>query len=304
MSWQRKEAVNQGGSFRTVSPGATTTVKVVAAGITYTATTTAWIKANTRYTIAFIADPVKPTVTIDNTNGPNWEHGETGTVPAGYDYYIYTKKDLEDWANDPTNLGKYAIQMANIEWDGTWTPIGGHTNLFTGVYNGNGHTITGLNIGTVDTYSGMFGRVSNNAVLTGIHLRGATININTAKHAGLLAGEAAGSTISLCSAQGKITHTDAREVGGLVGYTNNAHVTRCYADAIINTTTENLGRGRTGGLVGDSNNTYIIACGANTALSATYYSTEHFNFQQHAGGLVGDNHGNSYIYFCYATGTV
>lgn len=152
-----------------------TKVRVVVAGITYDAPVNpaATLAANTRYTIAFICNPTKPTVTI-NTTGPNWTEGETGTVPAGYHYYIYNSDDLQAWAGDTKGIGsdRKAIQMANIEWNAAWTPIN-----FSGTYNGNGHTITGLNISTTSnssygTCSGMFGYVGGNAILTGIHLRG------------------------------------------------------------------------------------------------------------------------------------
>ena len=41
---------------------------------------------------------------------------------------------------------------------GGWLPIGGETNPFVAVFDGNGHTISGLAIRRDQTYVGLFGR--------------------------------------------------------------------------------------------------------------------------------------------------
>ena len=289
-----------------VPEGNITTVTVVAAGITYPATTNTTLTANTRYHLTFVCSPTTPTVTIAATT-PTWTEGGTGTVPAGYHYYIDSEEEFQKWATDmqtPANLTKKAIQLIDINWNAAWTPVGTDANPFTGVYNGNGHTITGLKPGVVNIYSGMFGRVGLGAVLTGIHLRGVKID-NAATTAGLLAGYAYDDThsnpiiISLCSAQGTIK-IPFGEAGGLVGTAYNTHITRCYADATITATAPNT-HTYCGGLVGYNYITSIIACGANTRIEITDADG---NYGYYAGGLVGYNYNNSNIFFCYATGTV
>ncbi|MDL2247446.1 hypothetical protein LJC05_01795 [Bacteroides sp. OttesenSCG-928-J23] len=284
-----------------------TSVSVVAAGITYTVDNlNATLAANTRYTLVFVCNPTTPTVTIDTTNGTDWKEGGTGTVPIGYDYYINSYARFETWYNDPAKLNKKAIQLTDIVWNADWIPVGSGDGPFTGVYNGNGHTITGLNIDRVgntgDYYSGMFGRVDTDAVLTGIHLRGATIGTtttpNTAIRAGLLVGGAYNATISLCSAQGSITNTGGEYVGGLVGYASGTHITRCYADATIEHAAPGYNSTYTGGLVGENNNSPIIACGAHTNITVTDATTDIY-----AGGLVGEND-RGIIYFSYANATI
>lgn len=286
-----------------LAPTTLTAVTVRVNGIAYTANSTAALLANTRYTIAFICDPVKPTVTI--TENPTWGTGETGVAPIGYDYIISNLAELKAWntaMQTTTNLGKRAIQTANITWDGTeWTPVGSSSvgNKFKGVYNGNGYTITGLRIGTNERHAGMFGNVYG-AVLTGIHLRDAKRfddTVNDGNKIGLLVGTAEkSSTISLCSVQGSLTADGWYMAGGLVGHNNNSHITRCYADVTITHTTNE--EPHTGGLVGNSSGT-IVACGASGNITTTNTNTIR---PAYAGGLAGRNNGT--IYYCYATGNV
>lgn len=68
-------------------------------------------------------------------------------------YRISMWEHLYWLSQNPSEWGKHFVQTTDIEfpesittWDGDkgWTPIGTNTDLFTGHYDGKGHTITGL----------------------------------------------------------------------------------------------------------------------------------------------------------------
>ena len=134
----------------------------------------------------------------------------------------------------------------------------GDPRPFLGIYNGNGYTISHLKISNMqDEFAvGLFGRTDGDALLTGIHLRDVEISMRNKGHTvGTLVGISRGaSTVSLCSAQGKINTSDINPtVGGLVGL-NEGTITRCRTDVEITVDRVNLGgvhlTAGAGGIVG------------------------------------------------------
>ena len=97
-------------------------------------------------------------------------------VPEGW-IGVYSTDDLDAVRE---NLGGYYILMADLafapenfeeggRFAGGWTPIGGEKEPFTGIFNGNGHTVDGLRIdvrageaeGSSMLYAGLFGYVAS-----------------------------------------------------------------------------------------------------------------------------------------------
>ena len=66
----------------------------------------------------------------------------------------------------PQNSAANAMLTANITIPEAleWTPIGSESNAYCGTFDGNNHTISGLNITNVGSYSGMFGKIVNGTV--------------------------------------------------------------------------------------------------------------------------------------------
>ena len=101
----------------------------------------------------------------------------------------------------------------NIDLTGKdWTPIGtSFGNSYTGTFDGNGKTITGLTVTGSDRYTGLFGFIKGtvkNVVLT-------EINITSGTFVGGVAGWSFGGNIENCSVSGSVSGSD---VGGVVGY--------------------------------------------------------------------------------------
>ena len=108
--------------------------------------------------------------------------GITPTTPqkdTGGVYQIGTAAELYGFAqlvNSKTEPNAKAVLTANIvvntgvlKADGTlntgtftsWTPIGNYSNKYTGKFDGQGHTISGLYNNTGTSYVGLFGRIGS-----------------------------------------------------------------------------------------------------------------------------------------------
>jgi len=140
------------------------------------------------------------------------EQPSIGDGSAGSPYEISTLGHLA-WLSDPANIGEWSqhfIQTANINasetatWNGGlgFSPIGGDAwPYFTGSYDGNYFTITGLTINRPGQNSlGFFSR--NYGVLSGIVLINASVVAGN--ESGSLFGLNAGS-ISECSTSGNLS---------------------------------------------------------------------------------------------------
>jgi beta-lactam-binding protein with PASTA domain len=185
---------------------------------------------------------------------------------------------------------------ATVGWNAGagFVPVGTGTGTgrFTGQFDGNGYTITGLVCNrTADVaasdYQGLFGS-TNAATITS--LRMADVAIAGRSFVGAGAGRTNASTMSFNAATGGAVTGTTNFTGGLCGYNNNAStISNCYATGAV------TGATYTGGLVGMSQATSTIQnCYATGAVSGTDYT----------GGLVGLNQSTSTISNCYATGAV
>lgn len=254
----------------------------------------------------------------------------TGTpLPPGYDLTISTADELQAFAAAVNSGAKIngipaataaVLQTADIDLAGIddWEPIGNYTlpskYYFNGIYNGNGHTIYNLKIRGGRGYNGLFGLVGINtdnriAILTGIHLRGVDLQVNTTEgdFTGALAAAIGGdkTVVSFCSAQGKIRTESplSSYAGGIVGDVAEGVVNHCRADvevtAIVSgTDTDNWAC--VGGIAGFNWGTIFACESTGSAISAE--GGEY----AYAGGITGWNvYNTSRIYFCAAgTGTI
>ena len=262
------------------------------------------------------------TVTISQSDVP-WQDGILTTNINGKEFrLIRTAEDLARFADD-VNSGQQnlnALQTADIDLGGidNWKPISMYNSSdprpFLGIYNGNGYTISHLKISNNESAAGLFGMISGDALLTGIHLRDVEISIQNKAHTvGTLVGISRGApTVSLCSAQGKINTSNINPtVGGLVG-SNEGTITRCRTDVEITVDRVNLGgvhfTAGAGGIVGiNEYSGLLFACHAigNITMKGNAFSG---NPIMRVGGIAGRNEKNynlnSTIHCCIAEGDV
>lgn len=164
-----------------------------------------------KYIITVLAIALSLPVTLRAQFG-----GGTGTI--GNPYIVATATHLN---NVRTQLGSHFIQTANIDLnvspynagDG-WLPIGTSATKFTGNYNGQGYTVSGLFINRSSSDDiGLFGHTSGTAVISRIGV--IDVYVIGEYYVGALVGSSEG-TVNLCYSTGFVEAFQS--AGGLVGY--------------------------------------------------------------------------------------
>ena len=220
--------------------------------------------------------------------GPGYTVSEDGKT-----YTVYTAKGLKYVAELVNEEGKTDINITltdNIDLTGIdWTPIGKFpSNSYTGTFDGNSKTITGLTVTTSDQYEGMFGFLCGtvkNVVLT-------EVNITSGTFVGGVAGWSFGGNIENCSVSGSVSGTVS--AGGVVGSQVGGSITGCSSLATVK------GMTNVGGIAGETNSSAsLTGCYATGDVTVENDGTHNSS----AGGVVGINGGGT-LTACYATGSV
>ena len=209
----------------------------------------------------------------------------TGSGTAEDPYLISTAEEFALLSWYPDVLNKHIRLIANLDLNGiTLYPIG-DLGLFTGVFDGNGHTISNAVINQpISNYVGLFSIVGPDGQILNLGVE--NIKVTGYKNIGGLVGKNNEGAIMSCYVTGIISGSGG-SVGGLVGYNYFGTITVCYTVATIN------GDWGVGGLVGYSYGGKLAQC----------YATDSVVGSNCVGGLVGNMHGGS-ITHCYATGSV
>ena len=233
---------------------------------------------------------------------------QTATAPSGDGssgdpYQIATLDNLYWITQNSSEWSSYFIQTADIDassssgWDSGsgFSPIGNGSTNFTGSYDGQSYSITGLTINRSGTSNiGFFG-VTDGATLTNIALE--DVDITGKGSVGAFIGEAYGaSTITYNYVTGSITGDV--NIGGIVGNFEpgsssdiaSAVFSQNYSTASIS------GNGYVGGIAG-LNFGNISNCYATGSVTATGSGSNRY-----AGGIAGQS--DEDITNCYASGAV
>ena len=231
------------------------------------------------------------TVSLAAAEDPGYTISEDGKT-----YEVYNAEGLKNIAELVNEEWKLDINITltnNIDLTGIdWTPIGKDDNkAYTGTFDGNGKTITGLTVTRSNRYTGLFGFIKGtvkNVVLT-------EVNITSGTFVGGVAGWSFGGNIENCSVSGSVSGSSGSDVGGVVGYQQVGSITGCSSSATVK------GTERAGGVVGVTNGgtTPLTACYATGNVTVENDGTSN----AWAGGIVGMN-GTGTLIACYAAGNV
>lgn len=192
--------------------------------------------------------------------------------------------DCEYWGNDNrTNEANNPEHM--------WTPAGTEQRPFSGTFNGNGHTITGLYVFTPNDYAGFLGYARNADVLC---LKLDSMYIKTEKSfAGALAGKfenTSGSEHKLqaCGVSNSMIIANG-PAGGLTGQlesnraTNRTVMSNCYSEGCyVYSLWDSIVGGLIGKVVSNGNKMEIKYCYAYNEILLNYS-----NSQMEPGYLIG-----------------
>ena len=177
----------------------------------------------------------------------------------------------------------------------TWTPIGNYDNQYTGTFDGNGKTISGLYLSSSpNVYVGLFGCIGYMGTVKQLELKDSCFSGN--QYVGTIAGMiAANATITNCVTTSYCYGID--DTGGVVGM-NYGDITNCRSGGYVRTVGSYSKE--IGGVVGDNNGT-ITDCYFDGTLFGKPY-VDHCSRDSVYGGVAARNSGT--ITGCYNIGEV
>ncbi|MDS0260297.1 PGF-pre-PGF domain-containing protein [Haloarcula sp. S1CR25-12] len=262
-----------------------------------TSTQTAETNADGVYELSVVNNrtaTVSATTTVDGAEGPEEITGTATATVAGE-----TTVDLDLWpdlAGEGTSEQPYTISTARElaamsqdsdanytlvsdvnasqtdEWDGDgFTPI----DFDGGTLDGDGYTITELQLANESFYTGLFANIYADSLVTNLSLENATALGVDGGSTGLLAGTSTDATIGRVRVTGTID-AGGFDTGGLVGF-NSGEIRNSTANVSLEGDSQ-----RVGGLVGRNGN------GGTLSSSFAVGSVDGTGT---LGGLVGDNSG-------------
>ncbi len=207
---------------------------------------------------------------------------QTAVAPTAGDgspaspYQIATWENLYWFSQNPGQWDRSYIQTANIAfpaditaWDSGagWSPIGNGTTAFSGSYDGQGFSISGLFINRgSENPVGFFGSAVD-ASVSNLTLSNARV---TASHeVGVMFGRTAGTTTATnCHVSGEVESirdgANAADAGGFVGFAFDIEVSQSSASVDVTARGRNVG-----GFVGDARRgTYALSFATGNATSS------------------------------------
>lgn len=216
-----------------------------------------------------------------------------GIAPPNNETVISSKEDFEEFVKicvlDSNTIGrKYSLEC-DIELSADFKPI----PTFCGTFEGNGHTVSGLNITANGSDLGLFRYIEKEGTVKNLNVRGKTSPTGSAAECGGIAGVNRGKILG-CSFNGMVSGKEY--CGGIAGKNEKTGL-------IANCTTGGLVQARhyTGGTVGE-NLGVVIACENNSSVNVMafdetmdleniniddIYSTENATEITDEGGIAG-----------------
>lgn len=172
-----------------------------------------------------------------------------------------------------------------------WTLIGTNTNPFTGTFDGNNKTISGLYINVTADYVGLFGCVGNGGTVKNVTLADSYVSGN--RYVGGICGQNKCGTLQNCHNNGKVS--GAWYVGGVCGSNTRplssdppSTIQECYNTGKVS------GKDYVGGVCGQNNRATVEKS----------YNTNTVSGGSYVGGVCGENNYSGTVNGCYTTGEV
>lgn len=276
------------------------------------------LEAGNRYTYTVKVNATGLTLegcTIGGWADGGSESGDAEELDYIYDestntYIVYSADGLLLWAEAvQKDKSTDCTLAANIDLTGKeWTPVCTKiSKAYTGILDGDGHTITGLTINQSRMkYVGLIGYLDSNGKVQNLTLE--NVNITGYYYVGGVVGFNNSGTVTVCKISGNVSGSS--KVGGVVGQ-NNSIVTSCTVSCSVS-------GNYTGGVVGNNSGTVtsctasgdvtgesfsvggVVGQNSGTVTACTAYNSIYG--KNYVGGAVGENSGT--VTACIATGNV
>ena len=148
---------------------------------------------------------------------------DQGDGTAANPYQIATADDLKAFRDKVNNgsTGACAVLTADITLDKseTWTPIGSTRNKYAGTFDGDGHTISGINVNeSGSTDAGLFGdtaQSNTSPVIKNLTIADSSF-VTASGYAGAFAGWGGG-VFENCHTEANVTVQGKKYAGGIIG---------------------------------------------------------------------------------------
>lgn len=220
------------------------------------------------------------------------EHEPPNKAADGF-YEIYDQWQLRWFADQVNNQNRPNINarlMNDITMDGTeWTPIGtSNEHPFTGDFDGNGKTITGLKCTKPNVYDvGLVGYASK-ATIQNVTVKDSSFIGN--ERIGAVCGSIIDGKITGCTNSGSTVSGGFYNLGGIAGRAENTPVQRCFNSGAVTGKYSAIG-----GIVGYADYVTVQDCGNTGTVTMTDSAGAYY------GGIIGAVFGYSTIENCYNT---
>lgn len=317
--------------------GTTASLSLPDGEYTYSVKASGYFESTGSFTVSGAAKNVSVSMLLRTT----WDGTTAEAATTGSDgYYEIDSAEKLVWFQQQVSAGTGTAYNARLTADihindelsdNTWTYIGTYSNKFTGVFDGAGHAIYGLDdslfyitgegsqiknvkvYGEIDTTGETSGRVIGGIAVQGYgafekcenHINITTHTINPA--GGIVGRLYSAGSITSCANLGNITSTATGDatggyglsslayLGGIVGQTYGS-VSGCYNAGEVKSTRENYGG--IGGIVG------AFPTGTTGTITVTdCYNTGKVSGWHRFGGIIGSGAGGS-VSNCYNVGTI
>ena len=269
------------------------------------------LAAGSRYTYTVNVNATGLTLEGCTIGGWTDGDGESGTAEdLGYfiqddgSYTVYTANGLLAWneaAQSDPSLN--CTLTADINMTGKeWTPVGNSGQTYNGTFDGQGHTITGLDISSPSEAVALFHNIGGGGKVMNLQLKDVTYKGSTA-----MGGIAHGNngTITACSVMGTLTNTTNNGAVGGIAAINYGTITACWFNGTI-TGGSNVGGIAVFNLNAGSYDGKITACywsgdgisdgvwGGNDTSGTTKVDNSTVTWQTAVGGMNAALTGNDY----------
>jgi hypothetical protein len=274
----------------------------------------------TKYYYKFFASNVYGTTCGDSVS---FTTTVTGSGTSSDPFQVASLSDLSWITADSTRWNSYYIQTTDIDASSlsSWTTIGSATCRFNGQYNGNGHRIAHLTIGSSSNYQGLFGTIGTSGVVKSLTFD--TCRFSAVNYVGIIAGYSRGyiancivnsgsvkgtnyigglvgfcdtsATMYRCSNSSSDT-SSSRYIGGITAVVSVATISQCFNSGAVVCNTSS-GGADAGGIAGTAINatSTIINCYNSGTVKASSGNS--------AAGILGSAKG-SVVSYCYNTATI
>ena len=185
-----------------------------------------------------------------------------------------------------TFLGAHYKQTAAIN-AGSMTPIGTSTAAFTGVYDGQGNTLS-VTISTSTDNTGVFGYLDG-ATIKDLSVSG-TVSCTAGMYTGGIVGQMNASTISGCTNRANITNNTTGSNSYSAGIVARATDISSKVVSCINEGTITANKPFAGGIAGDMNGTIDMCINRGIIKGSS----------SNVGGITGSLRANSIVKRCYS----